>query len=1684
MATPYSTPRYSGAPNPTPRSTGKMPRAPIHNPYDKFTQPEFDAWIDDITGALKRALGRDDAPPLPTPAARVERHSSEEEDGIEDSFAEVRARRLAKGKERAREEDYEDEGIYEQSGTSDDASEGEEYGSSSEEEDEEDEEQAPKQREAEVIDLLSDDEEDEEEQEVGSSDEEAVAGPAPVFDDEEAAEGSEAGSVEENHGHAPLDEDEEELEDSDAGSEGYDQQVRSSPAPGPPSAHEVTEILDSDEEEEREAHLPAQRAIPPRFARKPDIVAPARIINGDDEEDNEQGEEEAEPFPPRTVEVDVDIQDPWSGPRTFAEDLYTGGDVPASALEHGNPDVFPTEEDLDELIVGESAQPPEIPDPWEGPRTYAEDFYSGGDVLPETLENATPSHLTPREDKLYIPGITSPIEEPSQPTVGKPSHPAVDTGDLVDDDLYADIEGPPIEYGSTNVENAPTNTATDIPGSPPPTHLTRHVDWNWPPAFPGKVATGPGHLDGEQSEIIAISDDEDDEASPGGPSTEAPAALEGGSIDEQTAFVEYTDFGLCDMGPPGSDVQGAFEPVSTTELDFGDLPPSRGDFQDASSVPHDVGEDLLASAVDEGAAEFLEYPDEDEDTAAEDAKKSSEVGGDAPEPSVIVEEVDEDELATAPAAEIDVVSVSGDGVEVYSGKYFVEEVATEGRRTPELEVTPAPEEVPQAGLSSAESTEPIATAEVPSVHIDTELAAASTEDYPAPVSADPTVPDPASIAPTPASPASPASPVDSIASSSGEKEAGAASIPTHAALFPLLRKNAVAHSPSGLFTPLTTGSITPEYPSEEAEAIADGDADGDEEVVVAPQAKPEPEEVAEVELPAVEITEPDDELASHEDVPDNVAQDAAVATPVAPSVEDVVSTNDADVVEAVPRDVSVPPIQDDVPQAEVSEEQRGHSSPNEDQAEEHSPVEVHPDEVHAIETQADEVQGNGAQPNKSHPVEVEREETPSTDADADAEGELDPDYVPSEDEGAESSPAVEEHTLPVLPVEDDDPFFVKSADEPVTQQHGSAQEAQDDDHDSIASSSADKELPVTNGTIEVSAVAAPEVEQAEPAASHEQEVITSQHLAPAVEQEAEPVAIQATEAVASQESEPAASQETEFVASQDTAVDESQDEVRPLKRKRKSPPVEKPTRLLRPRTAKSLDKGKAPDAPILKSKKVKGKGKQRAREESDDEDDARSVASEATSGGSSAAAQQLLIPGSRASSRASSVVSNAPSTYSGLSQPSPTTLRTIFGHGDQPILPLRHDGGILRHHHGARLFAPMAPAPPAAPVIPAPPPLAPQRQASNPPSNASEKSSRASAEPAPSQPAKPPQPVQPLPSRPSVASSASSSSPVTRANCRYHTISIPRSGHARRIHFAVPGCSLGNGELMKEERIQDHGNVDSKDLDKLWPYVEQLNLSSYLLGVLRQLVGVDLLRENEVYYLPKPGDNVKYKRRLRANSTQGETITRAQRESISARTLSHGAFGRAKDVSKDHVPRAIPPPSQASVSTSGGSASHAGKLSERGSAATSASFSESELSDLEDDEEDVRPQKRVKDEHPEPESAPTVEAKAEEPEGEPSQVSVTNGNGTASASTASRRLQPRRSKKLGTDASAYKPVGGESDGSDEEEIDASKKRKRGRGRGIKRKGTEENGDGPPADGASERPKRRRKAAQEASEAAQ
>ena len=132
-------------------------------------------------------------------------------------------------------------------------------------------------------------------------------------------------------------------------------------------------------------------------------------------------------------------------------------------------------------------------------------------------------------------------------------------------------------------------------------------------------------------------------------------------------------------------------------------------------------------------------------------------------------------------------------------------------------------------------------------------------------------------------------------------------------------------------------------------------------------------------------------------------------------------------------------------------------------------------------------------------------------------------------------------------------------------------------------------------------------------------------------------------------------------------------------------------------------------------------------------------------------------------------------------------------------------------------------------------------------------------------------------------------SPVTRSNCRFHKISLPRGEDSVRAYFIVPGCALGDGELMDGEDIRDEGFSTHEDHKRMLPNVETLELNPYLVGVLRQLVGVDLLREQqEIFYLPSEEEKPK----KRHKTTALESFRQFRRQSISS-----GPLGR------DHSPR-------------------------------------------------------------------------------------------------------------------------------------------------------------------------------------
>jgi hypothetical protein len=132
MQSPYS-PLYSVVPT-SPSRASTSTRPPIHNPYDKFTRPQFDEWIGDITNALRRALGRveeedwSDGQRESTKHVFATEYTTLDEDGdgaAEDSFADLKARReKVLGKMRAMEpysdyeSDEEDVGRVHESGSS------------------------------------------------------------------------------------------------------------------------------------------------------------------------------------------------------------------------------------------------------------------------------------------------------------------------------------------------------------------------------------------------------------------------------------------------------------------------------------------------------------------------------------------------------------------------------------------------------------------------------------------------------------------------------------------------------------------------------------------------------------------------------------------------------------------------------------------------------------------------------------------------------------------------------------------------------------------------------------------------------------------------------------------------------------------------------------------------------------------------------------------------------------------------------------------------------------------------------------------------------------------------------------------------------------------------------------------------------------------------------------------------------------------------------------------------------------------------------------------------------------------------------------------------------------------------------------------------------------------------------
>ena len=354
-ATLHSTPTTPNASS-AKSSTRTSLRPPIFNPYDRFTQPEFDAWIGDITSSIKRALRHDVEPKVELPGrssswntlpdqvggnlSTEKRAQSptftelrDEESVFEDSFAQITSRK-AKGKAR-------------------DPREGPGLGLKDQ-----------------PIELLTD---SEEEEVVDSLEEEdaVLSENSETFDD-----GAGEGTFGES-GH------------TDSGP--VESGKANSRRPGA-SAHRSTSLLS------REESGHAQVVADYSGADAPDTEAEGGL----------RLPENRKSFYEDGIEVD-------SGREGFSVQSGRGGNIDS---EDGASQTFTfslwlgTNIWADSLHLSQSGAPinVELVDPWDGPRTFAEDYYSGGDQMAPGL---TPNHLTPVADS---PVPSSAADLPPKPS--------------------------------------------------------------------------------------------------------------------------------------------------------------------------------------------------------------------------------------------------------------------------------------------------------------------------------------------------------------------------------------------------------------------------------------------------------------------------------------------------------------------------------------------------------------------------------------------------------------------------------------------------------------------------------------------------------------------------------------------------------------------------------------------------------------------------------------------------------------------------------------------------------------------------------------------------------------------------------------------------------------------------------------------------------------------------------------------------------------------------------------------------------------------------------------------------------------------------------------------------------------------------------------------------------------------
>lgn len=213
---------------------------------------------------------------------------------------------------------------------------------------------------------------------------------------------------------------------------------------------------------------------------------------------------------------------------------------------------------------------------------------------------------------------------------------------------------------------------------------------------------------------------------------------------------------------------------------------------------------------------------------------------------------------------------------------------------------------------------------------------------------------------------------------------------------------------------------------------------------------------------------------------------------------------------------------------------------------------------------------------------------------------------------------------------------------------------------------------------------------------------------------------------------------------------------------------------------------------------------------------------------------------------------------------------------------------------------------------------------------------------------------------------------------------------------------------MQEEDIQEHGLTTNEEHIRMAANVEEMDFDPCLINIIRLLFRIDMLRDNEVYYLPQSGEEIRWKPK---KSRRRDLPRLSIKDSHSS-----SAPKSAQSTSTTRSPIKHPLSKTDSVTSNTGSVSLAIPMTERRSSATSTSplYSESE-----DEDQPVKRKKGDREKSVDP-SAPVPTSPVEP------------------------KRKARRSRRLGVDAAEYDPSK-DVVGSDDEDNKPMRNRRRSKG---------------------------------------